>query len=233
MTDTNKANIGHNNPPAHIAWMDHADALVELAEGLSEIKTPAQANDVGNLAKDAGKAKRDADAARKAAKKPHLDAAKEVDANFKPVVEKLDRVKSVADSLLTPWMREQRRIEEEAAEKARAVARAADEAARKAAAEANQSDMEEVEKAAQAEATAKQAAQDAKNARSAKTTVTGVRFRTYSTGQVSDRKALLTHIARTDPDAMTAFAAEWMRKAVYGGARDIPGVTIIEEQRAA
>ena len=229
MTD----NKNHNQPPAHVVWMDHAESLAETAEGMRAITTKEQAEDVGKLAEEIGKAKRDAEKARKDTKQPHLDAGKAVDADFKPVIEKLDRVKGVTSALLTPWIVEQRRIEQEEADRLRKERDAAEEAARRAAAEADQSDMEQVEAVAEAEADAEIKAMDAKKARSKRATVAGARLRTYRTGEMTDRKALLTHIAKADPEFLTAAAAEWMRKAVNRGDTSIPGVAIHEEQKAA
>ena len=227
-----RAVAGDNNPPAHVTWMDHAESLVEIAEGMVEITTPEQAAGAGQLADDAKKAARDADNARKADKKPHMDAAAAVDANYKPITERLDRVAGVARALLTPWLAAQRAAEQRAAAEAKAAAEAADEEARRLAAVADQTDIADVEAAAKAEAEAKGAAQEAKNAKVKPATVQGVQFRTYYTPEMTDRKALLTHIAQTDPKAMTDFGMDWMRRAVNAGAREIPGVTITEEKRA-
>lgn len=233
MLDTAEAPpMGHNNPPAHIAWMEHAESLTETVEGFTAISTPEQAEAVGQFAEEAGKAMRDAEKARKVAKQPHIDAGKAVDANFKPVIEKMERVKGVASALLTPWINEQRRLEREAADKARREKEAADEAARRAAAEVDQTDITAVDAVAAAEDAAKRAATEARASKSKKTTVAGVRMRTVRTGEMTDRKALLTHIAGTDPQFLTDAAAEWMRKAVHRGETDIPGVVIHEEQRA-
>ena len=236
MPDTTEPNeravIGDNKAPPHEAWMEHADDLAERAESLSTITNDAQAESVGSLAEEIKTAIRDAKKAHKTAKQPHLDAGRAVDASFKPVTDKLDRIKGVTQELLTPWIDQKREAERKAAAEARAVAEAADEKARRLAVAADQTDIVEVEAAAQAEADAKVAMQEAKNAKVKPATVKGVKFKTYHTPEIVDRHALLTHIAKNDPDAMTAFAADWMRRAVNGGARNIPGVNITEEKRA-
>ena len=241
MTGPNeRAVIGNNEPPednaakpeAHLTWLTHAESLVEEAEGCTAVTDDDQAEYVGDLAGNAKKAAKDAEAARVVQKKPHLDAGKAVDDNYKKVTAKLDNVKSVAQSLLTPWLDGCRHAEEITAAIARDAAKAADEEARRLAAVADQTDIVEVEKAAASQATAKVAAQEAKNAKVKPATVKGVQFRTYYTPEMVDRHALLSHIAKTDPEAMTAFGVDWMRRAVNAGAREIPGVEITEEQRA-
>ena len=236
MLDTTEPNEravkGGNNPPAHVTFMEHAESLVELAEGLGEITTDAQANAVGELAGEAKKAAKDAEAARKKEKQPHLDAGKAVDANFKPVTERFNRVADVTRSLLTPWLAAKREAEQAAARAAAEIARKADEEARRAQAEADPTDIEQVEKAAAAQAEAKAAKQDAKNAQSKPATVKGVQYRTKRTAEMTDRKALLTHIAKTDPESMTAFGQEWLLRAVRGGATEIPGAEITEMKEA-
>jgi hypothetical protein len=50
---------------------------------------------------------------------------------------------------------------------------------------------------------------------------------------VEDRRALLNHIAKNAPDDLTAFVRNGPRRAVRGGARELPGVRIYEERAAA
>lgn len=221
-----RAVMGDNGAPAHITWMDHAESLVEIAEGLTEITSDAQAEDVGKLASDAKQAARDAEKSRKAEKQPHLDAGKAVDANYKPVTQRLNRVADVTRSLLTPWIAAKREAEQAAARAAAELARKADEEARRAQAEADPTDIEQVEKAAAAADEAKAAQQEARNAKAKPATVTGVQYRTKRSAEMTDRKALLTHIAKTDPEAMTAFGQEWLLRAVKNGAEEIPGAEI-------
>lgn len=232
MLDT-APNAQHNNPPAHIVLDDQAETLIELAEGMTAITNPRQAEEVGKLADDAGKARRDAESARKAAKQPHLDAGKAVDADFKPLIDKFDRVKRVTSALLTPWINEQRRIEQEAAAKARAERDAADAEARRIAAEADQSDIMDMERVARAEADAKDAEMAAKKARGQKTTVAGARMVNKSETTVDDMTALLRHIFATDKDALRPIAEKWAKDAARAGADDIPGVTVRRWQEAA
>lgn len=240
MTDTmenDRAVIGNNQPPeeiapAHETWMDHADSLAEDAEGFTAVTTDEQAEAVGEFATSVKDAVRDAEKARKAAKQPHLDAGKAVDEGFKPVTAKLDRIKGVAQSLLTPWIDGQRHADAIVEAIAREKAEAADEAARRAMAEVDETDIEQVEAVAAKQAEAKAAKQGAKNAKAKPATVQGVTFRTKRTAEMTDRVALLKHIAKHDADAMTAFAQDWMHKAVRGGSRDLPGVAISETKEA-
>ena len=60
-----------------------------------------------------------------------------------------------------------------------------------------------------------------------------VSLRTTWRSTVEDRRALLNHIAKRDPDALTAFVEDWAAKSVRAGSRELPGVTIYEERAAA
>lgn len=232
-----RAVSGDNGPPAHIAWADHAEELAELAQGMGEIKSEENAVSVGNLKNDATKAKRDTDAARSAAKKPHLDAGRAIDADFKPTIAKLESVISVATALLTPWMQQKEAERKAAEDEARRIAQEADEAARRAAAELDETDIDAVEDAVRKAAEAREAEQDAKATRTASAAVKSdgrsIGLRTSYAHMVADGSALLKHINEVDRAALDAFAAEWARKAVAKGERSIPGVEITEQKRAA
>jgi hypothetical protein len=58
-------------------------------------------------------------------------------------------------------------------------------------------------------------------------------LRTTYRASVTDRRALLNHIAKTRPEDLTAWLEQWAASAVHKGARALPGVEIYEEKAAA
>lgn len=226
MLDTD--NTGHNNPPPHVAWAEHAESLTELAQGLGEIATEDQAESVGKVAADAKKALSDVKAAVTAARKPHMDAAAAISADFKPIIDELERVKKVAVTLLDGWIAKQRAAEAERARVAAEAARKADEEARAAKAMADQTDVDELAKADEAAAAARFAEQEARAARHAKTTVTGVQYRTTGYDvEITDSRVLWKHIAETDPDGLAAMLQGWAdKRARSTSGAFLPGCTV-------
>lgn len=221
-------NTGHNNPPAHVTWGQHADELSELAEGLTTITDAAQADSVAKIATDAKKALADVQKQVKAERKPHMDAAAAVSEAYKPAIATLERVKKATLALSEAWIAEQRRKEAEAAAAARRVQQEADEAARRAAAEADQTDVADLARAEEAEADAKMRAQKAKQAKAQKTTVAGIQYRTTGYDvSITDSRALWAHIHAVAPDDLDAMLHEWatrQARATKGAA--IPGCTV-------
>lgn len=236
--------VGHNNPPPPEP-IEEARELVSLLDVEASnwfdgtpIENQAQADEVARLIDAARKAKQQFDANRKAEKKPHDEAAKAVDAKWKPVIADADRILEIAKAAQTPWLLKldaekraleeaTRKVAEEAAAEARRLAEQSDGSL--AAAKARDAAIEEAkrtEAVAQAAANEKAAAKGAGMARA-------VSLRTIWRSLVEDRRALLNHIAKHDPDALTAFVEDWAAKAVRSGAREIPGVKVYEEKVAA
>jgi len=166
---------------------------------------------------------KDAEAQRTAEKKPHLEAGRKVDADWKPHLDKLDAAATALKNALTPWREAQAKAAAEAAHKLREEAEAKQRAAQEA---LKQSD--DLEARFAAEAQLKQATKLAATANKIDRSATGLR--TYQIAEVTDRKALLQHVMRTDPDALTEWLADYARKALPA---QLPGVTIRIEKRAA
>jgi hypothetical protein len=236
--------IGHNNPPEPTPLEQARETIslldLEAANWFDgePIQNEKQAADVARLLDAARKAKAKFDGDRKAEKKPHDEAAKAVDASWKPVIADADRIIEVAKAAQTPWLiklDDEKRAREDAARK-EAEAKSAE--ARRLAQEADGSlaaakarDIA-IEEAKRAEATATYAAQDKAAAKGAGM-VRAVSLRTTYRCEVEDRRPLLNHIAKSHPEDLTAFVEEWSAKAVRGGAREIPGVRIWAERSAA
>lgn len=236
--------IGHNQPPEPTPIEEARELLSAIETEASawfdgaDIENDAQADEVSRIIDMARKAATKFDKQRKEAKQPHMDAAKAVDAAWKPLADATTRIVEVAKGALTPWLmakeaekRERERAEREKAEAAAAEARrlAAENDGSLAAAKARD---EAIEIAQRAEADAAKAARDKAGAKGAGMGRT-VSLRTTWRATVADRRALLNHIARTRPDDLTGFLESWAASAVRAGARDIPGVNVWEEKVAA
>lgn len=235
---------GHNNPPP-LTPLEAAREQISLLDAEAahwfdgtEIATQAEADGVAKLIDAARKARSSADAARKVEKAPHDQAAKAVDAAWKPVIADADRIAEIGKAAQTVWLIKLDKAKREREEAARAEAEAKAAEARRLAQEADGSLAAAkardaaIEEARRAETAALRAANDKAGAKGEGMART-VSLRTSYRATVADRRALLNHIAVRDPDALTAFVEDWAAKAVRSGAREIPGVTIHEERAAA
>ena len=181
MTETATIDKGHNLPDR--AQMIRDD-LVEIASPLerrrdellaavdrvpAEVDSDDLAGKIADFIKQITAAMKSAEAARVAAKEPHLEAGRIVDGMFKKITDPLDGAKRRIEQRLTLWQRkkaeEERRRREQAERAAREEAeRAAKEAAERAAAMRVEADLDA---ALNAEALAAQAAADAERAKKA------------------------------------------------------------------
>ena len=235
---------GDNNPPEPTPLEVARETLADLSLEANNwcdgklILNHDQAKGVAKLLDDASKAKTRFDNERKAEKAPHDQAAKSVDAAWKPTIADLDRIIEVTKAAQTVWLikldDEKRalgaataKVAEEAAAKARKLAQEADGslAAAKARDEAIE-DAKRTEHVAQLAANAKAGAKGDGMARA-------VSLRTTWRSEVKDRRALLNHIAKNSPNDLSAFLDEWAARAVRGGNHELPGVEVWQERAAA
>lgn len=133
-----RAVIGGNSPPEPTPY-EIASAAVDLIYGEAllwmdgaTVDNQDLADGIGNLIAELRKAGKLADDNRKVEKKPHDDAAKAVQDQYKPLLDKIDRASTVCKTALGKWLA---KVEAENAEKARVAREAADQA-RKAAEDA-------------------------------------------------------------------------------------------------
>lgn len=218
--------IGHNSPPPLEKMGLHIEDLFSLVSGSlagGEVSNDDQEAALDALLDEVRKAKKDADALRAAEKKPHDDAAKAVQAAWKPILDRCDKAVDAIKAALTPYRTAKQRAKDEAARKAREEAEAKQRAAQEA---LRQSD--DLEARFVAEAQLKQAEKLAAQANKIDRSATGLR--TYQVAEVTDRRELLKHVMLTDPDALAEWLAEYARKALP---TQLPGVTIRIEKRAA
>lgn len=229
--------IGHNNPPSALAAFEAAlsdarDTAADFLDGAA-IETQGQADAVGKIVGEVKELRRDAEKARKSEKEPYLEAGRQVDAAWKPLLERADTIIKAAQAPLTAYLqaqeaekRERERLAQEEAERKAQEALEAERAAKSVA------DLEEAQ-AKQKEADA--AAKDAKRASKDKAQVSGtsraIGLRTYKVVTVTDHKAALLWIAKRDKPALDHFIEEYARK--HAATRPMDGVVVRDEKRAA
>lgn len=218
-----------NNPPPFEAFSLHIEELFNLVSGTTAgavVTTDEQDAALDALMDDLRKAKKDADEQRAIEKRPHDDAAKEVQARWKPLLDRCDMGVAEIKKLLTPYRDAKQRAKDEAARIAREEAEAKQRAAQEALKasddlEARFAAEEQLKQAAKLTAVANRIDRSAKGLRS------------VWRAEVTDYKALLRYMMDRRPEAMKAWLADEAQAEVRAGARSIPGVNIVEEKVAA
>lgn len=225
------ADIGHNQPPPFEAMGMHIEDLFQLVSdtlaGVDAVQNDDQDAALDGLLDDFRKAKKAADEHRATEKRPHDDAAKQVQAKWKPLLDRCDMAASEIKAKLTPYRAAKIAAREEAAR----IAREEAEAKQKAAQEAlRQSD--DLEARFAAEEQLKAASKLTAAANRADRAATGLR--TYWTAEITDRRAALNHYVKANPDAFIALIQDLADKDARNEAtrRDIPGIQFNQNREA-
>ncbi len=229
--------IGGNGPPAFeaisLALEDaHTEALNFLDGGA--IENQGQADAIGRIVSEVKRLRKDADEKRAEEKRPHDEAGKAVQTKWKPVLERADDIGRAAQAPLTAYLH---RLEAEQREAARIARAEADRLAQEAiqAERAASGDLAATEAARALTKAASTAAKDANRAEKAKAHVTGaeraIGLRQSWVSVITDRRELLAHVMRHDPDALTEFLAEYARK--HAGPAQLPGVETTLQRKVA
>lgn len=248
MSETEPAGIGHNNPPPY-----DAAALAALRTEVVGCQTanaewkakPIEAKADAEKANDfltgvRGLFKR-VEERRKADKEPHAEAAKAVDAAFKPLLDALEQIGADIKAKLTAFaVAEEARIKAEAAAARAAAEEAARLAAEEAAKAAARGDMlAEMEAQQAADAAAKAAEKTAREpARAQIASATGAgrtaSLRVSRKAAVANILLLFNHY-RNHPDVTETLLrlANADIRAAKGADVKIPGINIIEEKAVA
>lgn len=231
--------IGHNRPPPFDTWSIHISDLFEEGKNFldgSPIGSDDEAAEVSKLLDAFRKAGKDADAARAAEKKPHDDAAKAVQAKWKPLIDRAGMGADGCKAALTPWLRKKD-------EEARAAAEVARQEAARIAAEAEKARLAAQSGGLEAREAAEAAAKEAERAQAvaakadkqkaaAKGGDRAVTLRSRWECEIADRRALLNHYAVRRPDDLTAWLLDMAKADVRSGIRSLPGVNITEVKEA-
>lgn len=234
--------IGHNNPPPD-PFTDSERAISDLYAEASNwldgeaIANQSQADQLAKLLEMIRDARKEADALRVEEKRPHDEAAKAVQAKWKPLLDRCDTATTTAKKALTPWLAKieaEKRAEED---RKRAEAEAAQKAAREAAQKARQAhDLAAAEEANRLADEAMKADRIAKAAAKQTGTAKGgrraVSLRTTYHAEVTDYADLIWHIWEADTEAMKDFALEYAQRHVREYRTAIPGVNVIEKKEA-
>lgn len=241
--DNPRAVAGNNNPPADEPTpfdlaSNTVSALFEEARHWldgSTVATQAEADAIGLLIDTARKAKSHVDDARKEAKRPHDEAAKAVQEQFKPLLARADLVISKCRDALSPFLIAQDEAKRKAAEEARLAAEAKLAEARASVRGADTLDEAETAEAALREARRDEAAAGRleREKAQAKGGERAIGLRTSYRAEVVDAAAFARHLWTTIPDGLLYWLGEEAQRLVRAGARNIPGVIVHEDRRAA
>ncbi len=220
--------IGHNGAPAFDAHSMHIEDLFALVSSSTAgaIETDEQEAALDGMLDELRAAKKAADADRAAEKKPHDDAAKAVQEKWRPLLARCDAASDAIKAALTPFRVAKQSVRDEAARQAREEAQA-----RQKAAEAALRSADDLEERFAAEAAFKQADKLAKIANRIDRQATGLRTVWLST--VTDPSAFLRWAKQHRADDLKAWLADLAASLVRSGSRELPGVEITEDKRAA
>jgi len=236
--------IGDNNPPEPTPLETMAEAVNDLyfeAQNWLDgdpVSTAEQAAELTRLKSRLQEAVKAVDAERKKVADPVYATWKDINAAWKPIGDKATKAVQVAQRALTPWLEavaaENKRKADEAREAANEAARRLREAAT---AERQSSDLRDVDRREELEREAEDAAKAARRAEKETSVIRGedgskATLRTIWNVTIADRRALLMHYLRTDPDWIEALLLDRAQKDVRAGARFLEGCLITSEQRA-
>lgn len=225
-----------NNPPRDA---DHYIAELESLKNdcLQWTQGVVNQGNAGTLRDLIGRIKdvtKEAEKDRKAIKEPYLEQGRKIDASFKPVSSMADSLLAPLNRMLTDFLKAEearkRQEAEEARKKAEAEARAA---------QALKDDefvgAEMSERAKQSEIEAKRAEREAENNRVAGAeSDRAMGLRTYRKAKVVNAAMLVGHFANhPDVVALCERLANAQIRAAKGGSVSIPGIEVVEDQRAA
>ena len=238
--DNPRVHLGANGPPEPTpfdAFDAHLSDLMETAKGFLDgegVNSEAEATAVSRLLDDARKAGKDADAQRAAEKKPHDDAAKAVQAKWKPLLERAELVSTTARRALAPWLAKLEAEQRAAAAARRAEAVAAAEAARQAAQAARTSDLAAAEEASRLADAAKAAEKVASKAEGAEAHATGgaraTGLRSVWRAEVDDLWIAVGGLWRSNPEAFRPLVEQLASAEARGARRPMPGVSFHEDR---
>lgn len=225
--DNDTPGLNHNQPPPHEAMALHVEDLFQLVSDTTEgaeVLTDEQEAALDALLDDVKSAAKDSEAQRKAEKEPHLEAGRQIDANWKPIKERLDMAAAEIKKLLTPYRVAKQKARDEAARKAREEADAREEAAR-----AKLKEPEHLQARFDAEEDLKAANKLKATANRTEREATGLR--TYKVVTVTNHRDALKWIMAKDPNAVSTFVEEYAQRNAKN--RPMDGVTVTEEKRVA
>jgi paraquat-inducible protein B len=217
-----------NKPPPVVTMSLHIDDLFSLVSGstAAPITTDEQEAQLDALLDEIRRASNDAEAMRKAEKKPHDDAAKAVQAAWKPLLDKCDKAAEALKGVLTPYREARQRAKDAEARKAREEA----EALQRAAQEALRA-SDDLEERFTAEAELQRASKLTAVANRIDRSPKGLR--TYWEAEITDRREALKHYLTTRPAEFETLIQQLADADARGTRAPVPGVVFHERKKAA
>ena len=234
----------HNNPPVGAElFQERFDSFIDEAgsfESIDENNSSTVRDCIGS-----GSALlKEMEAQRKTDKKPHQDAAKAVDASYKPFTEQLDGAIRKLKATLSNWLKEQERIAREKAEAEARALREAEEAKRKAEEQADEEDPflaataepapePDLTAAAEKARLAEMQAQAASRVQSSSGGFRATGLKTKRKAKINDFGALAAHYVErnnTDLLALLERLANADIRHAKGAPVHLPGVEVVEER---
>lgn len=220
---------GHNGPPPFEAHSMHIEDLFKLVSDTTaggEVVNDEQEAALDDLMDQMRQAWKGADAERVSEKRPHDEAAKAVQAKWKPLLDRANAGIAEIKAKLTPYRTAKQRARDEAERKAREEAaerlRMAQEA------HAHSDDLESRFEAEQNIAAAKKLTVAA-NKSSRETTG----LRTYWEAEITDRRAALNAYLKRRPEAFMETLERLAAEDARGARPAVPGVLYHERKKAA
>lgn len=238
-----RAVVGGNNPPEPTPYEQAEQKVGDLWEEAklwldgAAVDNQAVADDIANLLDLIRGAKKFAEAQRKVEKEPFDKGAAEVQARYKPLLEKADLAADACKKALAPWLKKKEEAQRAEAERKRKEAEEKAAAAREA---LRAADAANLEARAQAEALVKQAkdAEKAANKAERQTATAGggmgraTGLRTTYVATITDPIAFGRYAWGQCREEYQTFLQGLADRLVHGGARELPGVEIREERKA-
>jgi hypothetical protein len=233
------AAIGHNQPePFELVSESINDLLLEAENFLdgSPIENEEQENAVASILTRLRREAKGADEMRAAERKPHDDAAKQVQAKWKPLLTKAELAINCAKNALGAYLQrkeaEQRAIAAAAAEEARQQA----ERAREAAAQANPDDFAGAAAVRILQENAADAAKKADRLDKVRAQATGgeraVGLRSTYRAEITDALAFGKWAWTHRQSEYLQFLGEIAARESRHGPKGIPGLTVHEDRKA-
>lgn len=237
--------VGSNNPPEPTPFELSDKAINDLYDEAklwldgAPVDNADMANGVTNLKNMILRARKAADENRDAEKRPFLEAGREVDARYKPLLTKADLAIDACKKANAPWLiKVQAEIDRKAAE-ARAEADRQREAAHAAIRASDHTNLAEREAAEELLTSAKRAEADAARAEKAKPLSGGAVGRrdglvTVYAAELVDPVAAIKHYCKVNPRAVCEFLQGLADSHIRFGAHaedELPGFKITSEQK--
>jgi hypothetical protein len=234
------APIGHNAPPEPFQLFAESieDLLIEAGNYLDgkEIETEEQEAAVASILTRLRREANGADDQRKAEKKPHDDAAKEVQAKWTPLLRKADLGVECAKNALSAFLRKKEAAQRAAAQAAIEEARRQASAAAQAALDVRADDLAGRTTVQVLQENAADAQKRADRLSKAKVQAKGgeraVSLRTAYRAEITDATAFARWMWANRNAELLTFLEEVAQRECRNGPKGIPGIIVHEERKA-